>query len=102
MAERITVFAEELRQIAAQHDATAERLGAEPDGHAEVMATLDSLGPVFAAAREAGQAVLAQRRACYEQQAALNADLAEKLRRAADAWESNDADAAGRLQTVPW
>ncbi len=100
MAEHLNVVPGGLRQAAREHRQTAEALGAVPAGHAEVMASLDSLGPIFAEFRAAGAELLDQRRACYEQQAAAHAEMADRLNHAADAWEAQDAEAAQRLSSV--
>lgn len=100
MAERIRVVPNELRLAARHHRETAERLSAVPTGHADIMASLDSLGPIFGELREAGRELLDQRRACYEQQAAAHADLAANLIAAAAHWEQQDTDAAGELRGV--
>ncbi|MCB1292384.1 ESX-1 secretion-associated protein [Mycolicibacterium sp.] len=100
MTERLHVVPEELRRSAGEHRQAAELLAAAPSANAAVLASLESLGPVFAELRDAGRALLDQRRACYEQQAAAHADLAERLNLAADAWEQHDADAARRLRAV--
>ena len=97
MAERITVVPDELRQAALAHRATADRLSAASSRHADVMATLESLGPVFADLREAGRELLEQRRQCYRQQAAAHDDLADTLCRAAQEWERHEAESAQRL-----
>lgn len=100
MPERLNVVPDELRKAAAEHRDTANVLAAAPAGNAEVMATLESLGPVFAEFREAGRELLDQRRVCYEQQAAAHADLAERLLDAAGRWEQTEADAAQQLRDV--
>jgi hypothetical protein len=100
MAERLNVVPGELRQAAREHRQTAERLAAVPSRHAEVMESLQSLGPIFAEFREAGAELLDQRRACYEQQAAAHAELADRLSLAADTWETQDGDAADRLRAL--
>lgn len=100
MAERLNVVPEDLRRAAREHRETADHLATAPSGNAGVMATLESLGPVFADLREAGRELLDQRRVCYEEQAAAHADLAERLSQAADAWESQDAESADRLSAV--
>jgi hypothetical protein len=101
MAERLNVVPEELRRAAAEHRGTANDLASAPSSHAGIMATLDSLGPIFAEFREAGRDLLDQRRVCYEQQAAAHAELADRLTNAAARWEQHDADAARRLRDVP-
>ena len=100
MADRLTVVPADLRRAAGEHRAAAERLSAIGAGNAEIMASLESLGPVFADLRDAGRALLDERRACYEQQAAAHNDLAQRLTAAAEAWEDHDADAAQRLRNV--
>jgi len=100
MAERLNVVPEELRREADEHRQTADCLAAVPSGHAGIMTTLESLGPIFAEFREAGRELLDQRRACYEQQAAAHAELAERLLDAAGRWEQHDTEAARRLRDV--
>ncbi|MGI9125173.1 MAG: type VII secretion target [Mycobacterium sp.] len=100
MADHIHLVPEELRQAAREHLETAERLGAAPSANTAVMATLESLGPVFAELREAGRELLDQRRACYEQQSAAHAEMAERLDRAAGTFERHEAESADRLRAV--
>lgn len=100
MAEHLQVAPDELRRAARHHRETAEQLSAVPDGHAAIMASLDSLGPIFGELRDAGAELLDQRRECYEQQAAAHAELAENLTTAAKLWEQQDAEAAGELRGV--
>ena len=97
MAEGFSVAPEELRQAARAHRDTAEHLHTVPRSHPDSLASLESLGPIFAELREAGRELLEQRRQCYEQQAAAHAELAGNLHDAADVWEHQDADAARRL-----
>lgn len=98
--DRINVVPADLRGAAREHLATADQLVAAPNDNDEVMASLESLGPIFAELREAGRELLGQRRVCYQEQAAAHADLAGRLSRAADVWEQQDADAADRLRAV--
>jgi uncharacterized protein YukE len=100
MAERIEVAPEELRRAARRHRETADHLNTVPAGHADIMASLESLGPVFGDLVEAGRELLDQRRASYEQQAAAHVELADNLSTAADLWEQQDADAARDLRGV--
>lgn len=100
MVDRLNVVPGELRRAAREHLLTAERLGAVPARHAEVIAALDSLGPIFAEFRDAGRELLDCRRACYEQQSAAHAAMAERLNRAADTWEEQDSEAARQLRAV--
>lgn len=100
MTEHLNVVPDELRQAALEHRRTAEKLAAASAGHAEVMASLDSLGPIFAEFRDAGAELLDQRRACYQEQAAAHAEMAERLAHVADTWESQDADGAQRIREV--
>ena len=98
--DRINVVPADLRGAAREHLETADRLAAAPNGNDEVMASLESLGPIFAELRDVGRELLGQRRVCYEQQAAAHADLAGRLSRAADVWEQQDAEAADQLRAV--
>jgi hypothetical protein len=100
MADHITVLPADLRQAARDHRETAEQLNAAGCADAEVRASLESLGPIFAELRDAGRDLLAERRACYQQQAVAHADLAERLLAIADAWEFHDADGAALLRDV--
>lgn len=100
MAEWINVDAGELRRAAETHRRTAERLSAVPAGHADIMASLESLGPVFAELRDAGRELLEHRRTCYLEQAAAHTDLADTLVLAADAWEQHEAASARRIQRL--
>ena len=100
MAAHINVAPADLRQAAQDHRETAEQLRAAGSADADVRASLESLGPIFADLRDAGRDLLGERRACYQQQAAAHADLADKLVAAADAWEFHDGDAAALLRDV--
>ena len=100
MADRINVVPADLRQAATAHRETAEELTAAGCADADVRASLESLGPIFAELRDAGRDLLGERRACYQQQAAAHADLADKLVAVADAWEFHDADAAALLREI--
>lgn len=100
MSDNLNVVPDELRRAAREHRDTAAQLGAVPAGHAEVMASLESLGPVFAGLRDAGHRLLERRRACYEQQAAAHAELADTLCRAADVWEQQEGESAHRLRGI--
>lgn len=100
MADRINVVPAELRRAATEHRHTAEQLSDAGSADRDVLSSLESLGPIFGELRDAGRALLDERRACYQQQAAAHADLADKLSAAADAWEMHDTDAAVRLRDV--
>lgn len=100
MAEHLNVVPDDLRRAAREHRQTAETLGAVPLGHADVLASLESLGPIFAEFRDAGRELLDQRRVCYEQQAAAHAEMADRLHQAAERWEAQDAESAQRLRSV--
>lgn len=101
MAEqRLHIVPADLRQAAGEHRITADQLGAMPARHADIMATLESLGPIFAEFRTTGEHLLEERRVCYEQQAAAHAELADRLSGAADLWEQHEQDAANRLRDV--
>ena len=100
MAEHLNVVPGELRRAAREHRRTAEHLAAVPAAQADVQASLESLGPVFAEFRNAGAQLLDQRRICYEQQATAHAELADRLNQAADTWETQDSEGAARLRDL--
>ena len=101
MAERLNVVPDELRR-AADETLPHRRL----PGHlcrpetAGIMASLESLGPIFAEFREAGRELLDHRRICYQEQAARTRITADRLVEAATRWEQHDADRARRLRDV--
>ena len=100
MAEQIHVEPGQLRLAAGRHQETADHLNATTAIHGDIMASLDSLGPIFSELGEAGRELLDQRRMCYQQQAAAHADLADNLNLAAATWEQQDADAARTMRGV--
>jgi len=100
MAEQIRVVPEELRLAAQRHRSAADELMTAPKSHADIMASLDSLGPIFSELSAAGRDLLEHRRACYEQQAAAHSDLADNLNLAAATWEHSDSLAAQELRNV--
>lgn len=101
MAELINVEPAELRRAADTHRRTAERLSDVPRSHDQIMASLESLGPVFTELRDAGRELLERRRACYLQQAAAHTELADALQQAAEAWEFHEAAATRRIRKLP-
>jgi hypothetical protein len=96
----INIDTEHLREAARQHSAAAEQLAALPQTHEQIQQSLDSLGPIFADLREAGRALLEQRRVCYEQQAADHAEMARHLEHAATTWEVEEDANAQRIRSV--
>lgn len=100
MAEKIQVVPTDLRAAADHHDQLAEYLRTIPSSHPAIQESLDSLGPIFGALREAGRDLLAQRRQCYQQQADDHADIADKLRAAANLWERHEDNAARTLGRI--
>lgn len=100
MTSEIRVVPEDLRLAAQRHRATADELMSAPKTHRDIMASLDSLGPIFGELRAAGRELLELRRACYEQQAAAHSDLADNLHLAAATWECSDSVAARELRDV--
>lgn len=100
MAERIHVVPDELRRAARHHQETAEQLSQAPASHADILASLESLGPIFADLRDASRELLDHRRTCYEQQSQAHAELADNLRYAADTWELQDSAGAAELNRI--
>jgi Excreted virulence factor EspC, type VII ESX diderm len=100
MADIINVDPEHLREAAVLHTEAAEQLRAVPASHAAIQESLDSLGPIFAELREAGRALLEQRRLCYEQQADDHAEMAHVLVESATRWEEHEDDSVAKLRAV--
>ncbi len=96
----INIDSDQLREAATAHTAAADYLRTVPDSHGDIQASLDSLGPIFAELREAGRALLEQRRACYEQQADDHADMAQHLQHSAERWEIDEEDRARQIRAV--
>jgi hypothetical protein len=102
MAENLEVVPDDFRRAAREHRDAADQLSAVPAAHADLMASLESLGPIFSEFQDASRELLEQRRICYEEQAAAHADLADKLDLAAGIWEQQDAEAAATLAGLRW
>jgi len=58
------------------------------------------LGPIFGELREAGRALLEQRRLCYEQQADNHAEIADNLTKSAGMWEVHESEAAEKIERI--
>lgn len=97
MTEKLNVVPDDLRRAADAHREIAEQLSTACASHPAVIATLQSLGPVFADLRAVGHRLLEERRECYRQQAAAHGDLADTLCQAATVWECHDSDSARQL-----
>ena len=100
MADRIHVVPADLREAAGHHQETSEYLRTLPSSHEAIQQSLDSLGPIFGELREAGRALLEQRRICYEQQADNHAKIADNLTKSAGMWEQHEADAAEKFGRI--
>lgn len=100
MAERINVQPDALRQASREHRDTAEFLGSVPLVHNDIMASLESLGPIFSDLCVVGRELLENRRLCYEAQAQAHAELAENLNYAAQIWEHHDISSARDLGDI--
>jgi hypothetical protein len=100
MADRIHVVPAQLREAAGHHQETSEYLRTLPSSHQAIQQSLDSLGPIFGELREAGRALLEQRRLCYEQQADNHAAIADNLTKSASMWEQHEAEAAQNIERI--
>lgn len=101
MADKIRVDPDALRAAAAKHAEASEYLRAVPNQHAAIQESLDSLGPIFGELREAGRALLEERRACYDRQADDHAWLSENLTTSAARWDQHEADRAAVFRALP-
>ena len=100
MADMIRVDPDALRAAAAKHAEAAEYLRVVPSRNSAIQESLDSLAPIFGELREAGRALLEERRACYDRQADEHAWLAENLTTSAGRWEQHESERAGEFQAL--
>ncbi|MGO8965699.1 ESX-1 secretion-associated protein [Mycobacterium sp.] len=100
MADRIHVIPANLREAAGHHQETSDYLRTLPSSHQAIQQSLDSLGPIFGELREAGRALLEQRRQCYEQQADNHAEIADNLTKSASMWEQHESEAVGQIERI--
>jgi hypothetical protein len=100
MADRIHVVPANLREAAGHHQETSEYLRTLPSSHQAIQQSLDSLGPIFGELREAGRALLEQRRQCYEQQADNHAEIADNLTKSASMWEQHESEAVDKIERI--
>lgn len=100
MADEIHVDTANLREAAGHHQVAADHLRTVPGTHADIEATLDSLGPIFSELRTVGRHLLEQRRLCYEQQADDHSTMAANLNTAADLWTQSEDDAVEQFRAV--
>jgi hypothetical protein len=100
MADRIHVVPANLREAAGHHQETSEYLRTLPSSHQAIQQSLDSLGPIFGELREAGRALLEQRRRCYEQQADNHAEIADDLTKSASMWEQHESEAVDKIERI--
>jgi hypothetical protein len=89
-----------LREAAGHHQETSEYLRTLPSSHQAIQQSLDSLGPIFGELREAGRALLEQRRQCYEQQAANHAEIGDNLTKSANMWEQHESEAVDKIERI--
>ncbi len=100
MADMIRVDPDALRAAAAKHAEAAEYLRGVPGRNAAIQESLDSLGPIFGELREAGRALLEERRACYDRQADDHDLLAENLTTSAGRWEQHEEQRAEQFRAL--
>jgi UDP-N-acetylglucosamine transferase subunit ALG13 len=100
MADRIHVVPATLREAAGHHQETSEYLRTLPSTHEAIQQSLDSLGPIFGELREAGRALLEQRRQCYEQQADNHQEIADNLTKSANMWEQHESEAVDKIERI--
>jgi hypothetical protein len=93
MDETIKALPANLRVAATNHDEVATQLRAVPANHADILASLHSLGPVYAEVADEAQTLLDARHACYHDQADEHAELAAGLTTAATYWENHEQQA---------
>lgn len=93
MSETIKSNHEVISRAAADHAAAADYLRTVPESNDDIMACLESLGPVYAELREEGRTKLDERHASYHQQADDHDAAAAGLHAVNERWESHEQDA---------
>lgn len=100
MSDDIKLDPETIRRAAAGHTAAADYLRTVPESNADIMACLESLGPVYAQLREEGRTKLDERHASYHQQAADHEDAALGLNTVNAQWANHEQDAHDRFRRL--
>lgn len=100
MSDDIKLNPEVIRRAAAAHTAAADYLRTVPESNANIMACLESLGPVYAQLREEGRTKLDERHASYHQQADDHEATASGLNAVNARWESHEQDAKNRFSQL--
>ncbi|MFV8234002.1 type VII secretion target [Mycolicibacterium fortuitum] len=96
----IHITPEVLQSAALGHDEAATYLRGVPSSNAEIQATLDSLGPVFAELREEGRIKLDERQRSYHAQADEHERTAANLHEAHSRWDTHEQTAARQFREV--
>lgn len=91
---------EAVQRAADGHTAAADYLRAVPESNEGIMASLESLGPVYAGLREEARSKLAERKADYHDQAASHENAAAGLQTVNTMWDNHEQDAQGRFRNL--
>lgn len=100
MSEDIRIDREVIQRAADGHTAAADYLRAVPESNEGIMASLESLGPVYAQLREEARGKLAERKSSYHDQASSHENAAAGLTTVNTMWDNHEQDAQGRFRNL--
>lgn len=100
MPDDIKLNPEAIQRAADGHSAAADYLRTVPESNADIMACLESLGPVYAELREEGRTKLDERHTSYHQQAADHEAAATGLSAVNSQWADHEQDAQDRFRQL--
>jgi len=100
MSQPIHITPEVLHATAADHDEVVNHLEAARDKAGDILAAVESYGPIMHQVRSAVSDVLADRDTALAEHAARHRNTAEELRRAAAIYLSTDEQNAAGIEHV--
>lgn len=98
MPEKIHVNPDVLITAAGNHREVSEYLSTATASHADIEATLNSLGPIYSEFRQAAVSLLDARKNCYDDQADAHAEMSDNLQRAVAMWDEHEDAAANTFR----
>jgi hypothetical protein len=100
MSEPIRISPQVLREVAGGHDEVARIVDAARDRGADILAAVQSYGPIMHEVKAAVADLLAQRDAALADHASRHRTASDDLQRAAHLYTDVDDDNAGRIQQL--
>ena len=101
MTELIRITPEVLREVAAGHDEVVDHIEAARQRGGDILAAVESYGPIMHQVKAAVSDVLHNRDTALSEHAARHRNAADDLRRGADVYVATDEQNATRISQVP-